>query len=93
MEQIIEYCPNLIYKGLYPGVLTNYHYSRLNHFQLTKYACKTNQLKIIEYLLENERTYIIDIKYLEISCEIGNIRVVKLMIEKGATNWNYGLIV
>jgi hypothetical protein len=58
MNQIIEYCPNLIYKGLYPGKLTSYHYDRLNHFQLFKYACKSNNIHAIKHITDSSHDYI-----------------------------------
>ena len=87
MNQIIEYCPNLIYKGLCPGTLTSYHYDRLNHLQLFKYACELNNIHTINHIIDSS----INTLYFTLSCEVGNIRVVQLMIEKGATVWNWGL--
>ncbi len=66
------------------------YYMSIGYKKIFKLACKKNDRKTVEYLLNRRKVEEMYRYELELACVGGHIEIVKLMIEKGATDLEYG---
>ncbi len=68
------------------------YYMSVGYRKIFELACKKNDRKTVEYLLNRRNVHTGYYNELKIACKGGHIELVQLMIEKGATDWNWGLL-
>ncbi len=67
------------------------YYMTIGYKKIFELACKKNNRKTVEYLLNRKKVGGMYKYELNLACRGGHIQIVQLMIEKGATDWGWGL--